>query len=68
MLEEAAFVAELFIQIVPFVSCPRFMYDLFRAVAEATGFAKQEACGSKWEDLSGKPSASLSPPLPKATA
>ncbi|CAM9798826.1 unnamed protein product [Ectocarpus sp. 4 AP-2014] len=32
----------------------RFLYDLFRAVAKATGFGEDEACGSKWEDLSGK--------------
>ena len=30
------------------------MHDLFRAVAETTGFAEKEACGSKWESLSGK--------------
>lgn len=32
----------------------RFLYDLFRAVAKATGFGEDEACRSKWEDLSGK--------------
>ncbi|CAN0224169.1 unnamed protein product [Ectocarpus sp. 12 AP-2014] len=31
----------------------RFLYDLFRAVAKTTGFGEDEACGSKWEDLSG---------------
>lgn len=44
----------------PYFFRARFLYDLFRAVAKVTGFGEDEACGSKWEDLSGMCHAILS--------